>query len=162
MNELDTLKHAKKYMDKMSQGINPLTDQNVPQSDLIANKRIARCLAYASDIVQEKIDALMNTPVKVGCVVSLMDCENGESIQFRLLPGYYRSRYTSMGYRTKNYVELTKTSDADGFRSISDDSPLGKAIIGKRAEDEVCVIIDGKPFRYRITYVSASDSETGF
>ena len=164
MNELDTLKRAKKYIDKMAQGINPLTDQSVPQTDLIANKRISKCFSYVSDILQEKMNALLNcSQVKEGSVVSLLDCESGESMQLRILPSYYRARYTSMGYRTKNYVELTKTSDADGINSISDDSPLGKAIIGKRAEDEVCVTIDGKSFRYRITHVSdSSDSETVF
>ena len=158
MNELDILKRAKKYIDKMAQGINPLTDQSVPHTDLIANKRISKCFSYVSDILQEKMNALLNTQVKEGCVVYLSDCESGESMQLKIMPSYYRARYTSMGYRTKNYVELTKISDADGIRSISDDSPLGKAIIGKRAEDEVCVTIDGKSFQYRITYVSDSSN----
>ncbi len=161
MNELDALKYAKMFIDKMAHGINPLTNQSVPQTDLIANQRISKCLSYVSDILQEKINALLNMQVKEGCVVSLLDCESGKSMQLKILPSYYRTRYVSMGYRTKNYVKLTKTSDADGFNSISDDSPLGKAILGKRAEDEVCVKINGKPFRYRITYVSDSnDQET--
>ena len=43
---LELLKHAKEYIEKMANGINPLTGEIVPDNDLINNIRISRCLFY--------------------------------------------------------------------------------------------------------------------
>ena len=45
MTELEILLHAKSYIDKMAQGINPLTDEAVPDGDMVNNVRISRCLS---------------------------------------------------------------------------------------------------------------------
>jgi len=55
VEDIDILKHAKGYVDKMAQGVNPLTGEPIPESELLCNPRIARCLAY----VGEKLDALI-------------------------------------------------------------------------------------------------------
>lgn len=39
---LELLKHAKGYIEKMANGINPLTNENIPDNDLINNVRISR------------------------------------------------------------------------------------------------------------------------
>lgn len=46
--DLNLLEHAKNYIDKMANGINPLTNENVSESDLINNVKISRCLFYVS------------------------------------------------------------------------------------------------------------------
>lgn len=56
MTEMETLKHAKEYLDKMVQGVNPLTDREVPEEDLINNVRITRCLVYVSDVLRQVIE----------------------------------------------------------------------------------------------------------
>jgi len=50
---LELLKHAKNYIEKMANGINPLTDENVPDNDIINNVRISRCLFYINGVLGE-------------------------------------------------------------------------------------------------------------
>ena len=52
MNDLELLKHAKSYIDKMANGVNPLTNETVPESDLLNNIKISRCLFYVSGVLQ--------------------------------------------------------------------------------------------------------------
>ena len=52
---LELLKHAKKYIEKMANGINPLTDEKIPDSDLVNNIRISRCLFYVNNVLGEII-----------------------------------------------------------------------------------------------------------
>lgn len=52
MTELEKIAYAKTYIEKLANGINPLTDQPVPDSDSINNVRISRCLFYVSDILR--------------------------------------------------------------------------------------------------------------
>lgn len=53
---LELLKHAKKYIEKMANGINPLTGEIVPDNDLINNIRISRCLFYVNNILGEVLE----------------------------------------------------------------------------------------------------------
>lgn len=52
---LELVKHAKDYIEKMANGINPLNDEKVSDNDLINNVRIIRCLFYVNDILREVI-----------------------------------------------------------------------------------------------------------
>lgn len=44
MTELEKIAYAKTYIEKLANGINPLTNQAVPDDDIINNVRISRCL----------------------------------------------------------------------------------------------------------------------
>ena len=41
--ELDTMKHAKEYIDKLANGIDPFTDKPVPDDDIVNNVKLSRC-----------------------------------------------------------------------------------------------------------------------
>ena len=56
MTELEIMRHAKDYLDKLAQGIDPLTGQEVPENDVIKNVRISRCLFYVSDVLRQVIE----------------------------------------------------------------------------------------------------------
>ena len=56
MTELETLQRAKMYLDKLANGINPLTDQPTADSDCINQVRISRCLFYVSDVLRKVIE----------------------------------------------------------------------------------------------------------
>lgn len=56
MTELEKMQRAKMYIDKMANGINPIDDTSVADSDIINNIRISRCLFYVSDILGQVID----------------------------------------------------------------------------------------------------------
>lgn len=51
MTELETVLRAKMYMDKLSQGIDPITDQRLPGDTALNNERLSRCFAYVSGIL---------------------------------------------------------------------------------------------------------------
>ena len=56
MAEIEIIKRAKTYFDKMAQGINPLTDSPVSPDDLIRNESISFCLAYVSLLLNQIIE----------------------------------------------------------------------------------------------------------
>ncbi len=51
MTEIDILKHAKEYLDKLAEGIDPLTGAVVSDTDVVRQTRISRCLTYVSDVL---------------------------------------------------------------------------------------------------------------
>ena len=56
MTELETMQRAKMYMDKLAQGIDPITNQEVPEDSVLNNVRLARCFFYVSDVLGKVID----------------------------------------------------------------------------------------------------------
>jgi len=56
MTELEKIKYAKSFIDKLANGVNPLTDESVPDTDLINHVRISRCFFYVSDILRQVIE----------------------------------------------------------------------------------------------------------
>lgn len=53
MTELEKLQYTKSFIDKLANGINPLTGENIPENELLNNIRISRCLFYVSNILNE-------------------------------------------------------------------------------------------------------------
>lgn len=56
MTELEKIAYAKSYIEKLANGVNPLTDQVVPDTDVINNIRISRCLFYVSDLLRQIVE----------------------------------------------------------------------------------------------------------
>lgn len=54
--ELEIMLHAKAYLDKLANGINPLTDEILPETDIVNQVRISRCLFYVSDVLRQVIE----------------------------------------------------------------------------------------------------------
>lgn len=55
MTDLEIMQHAKLYLDKMTEGIDPLTDQPVSDYDMIRQTRIIKCLSYVSGVLEKVI-----------------------------------------------------------------------------------------------------------
>ena len=53
MTELDILIHAKDYIDKLAQGIDPISGQEVPEDSVINQARLVRCFFYVSGVLQK-------------------------------------------------------------------------------------------------------------
>lgn len=51
MTDLEIMQRAKMYIDALAQGIDPLTNQAVPQDSTLNNVRLARCFFYVSDVL---------------------------------------------------------------------------------------------------------------
>ena len=48
MTEVEVQQRAKRYLDCLVQGINPLDGTVIPEGDTVRQVRIARCLQYVS------------------------------------------------------------------------------------------------------------------
>lgn len=56
MNELQKIAFAQDYIEKMANGINPLSGETVGDSDLVNNIHISRCLFYVSGILKDIVN----------------------------------------------------------------------------------------------------------
>ena len=52
MTELEMINRAKTYIDKLANGVNPLTDEPVSENDIVNNVHISRCFFYISDLLR--------------------------------------------------------------------------------------------------------------
>lgn len=55
MTELETMQRAKMYMDKLAQGIDPISGLSFPEDSALNNVRLARCFFYVSGILEQVI-----------------------------------------------------------------------------------------------------------
>ena len=55
MTELETMQRAKMYLDKLSRGIDPITDREMPEDAVLNHVRICRCLHYVSGVLDQVI-----------------------------------------------------------------------------------------------------------
>ena len=65
MTDLEKIEYAKFFMDKLANGINPLDDSSIPESDVVNNVRLSRCFFYVSDILRQVVENGGVKPVKV-------------------------------------------------------------------------------------------------
>ena len=56
MTELETLQRAKMYIEKLANGIDPLTETEITDDSVINNVRISRCLFYVSGVLEKVIE----------------------------------------------------------------------------------------------------------
>lgn len=56
MNELEAMKRAKMYLERLASGIDPLTGDEIPEDSIVNNVRISRCFFYVSGILGQVID----------------------------------------------------------------------------------------------------------
>lgn len=56
MTDLEIMQRAKMYMDKLAQGIDPISGSEVPEDSVLNNVRLARCFFYVSGVLQQVID----------------------------------------------------------------------------------------------------------
>lgn len=88
MTELEKVKRAKQYIEKMAYGKNPLTDESIPDTDLINNVRISRCLFYVSKVLEQVIeeeesyskDQEVNSPLPLDQLKNYVPSEESLSI----------------------------------------------------------------------------------
>ena len=57
MTEIETMQLAREYLNKMANGIDPLTDRAVAETDCLNQVRISRCLFYVSDVLGRVIES---------------------------------------------------------------------------------------------------------
>lgn len=55
MTELETVQRAKMYMDLLSQRVDPISGQKLPEESVLNNVRLSRCFSYVSGILEQVI-----------------------------------------------------------------------------------------------------------
>lgn len=55
MTQLETMQRAKQYLDKLSRGIDPITDTPLERDDPLAAARLQKCFEYVSGILGQVI-----------------------------------------------------------------------------------------------------------
>ena len=55
MTELEMMQRAKMYMDQLAQGIDPISQQELPGDSVLNNVRLARCFFYVSGVLDQVI-----------------------------------------------------------------------------------------------------------
>ena len=56
MNDLDIMKRAQSYVESLANGKDPLTGNELPDTDIVNNVRVSRCLFYVSDVLKKVIE----------------------------------------------------------------------------------------------------------
>ena len=58
--EIKILERAEMYLRKLSCGLNPLTEEPLPDSDACRQERISKCLTYVADYLKQKVMPVMD------------------------------------------------------------------------------------------------------
>ena len=105
MTELETMQRAKTYIDKLANGVDPLTDLPVRDDDVINNVRISRCLFYVSGVLGRLIqnNGEIKPPKKKKEAFRLTD---GQLARFR-----FSDEPIPISEITRRFNELDKTED---------------------------------------------------
>lgn len=56
MTELEKMQRAKMYLDKLANGIDPISNREMPDDTVLNQVRLSRCLFYVSDILRQVIE----------------------------------------------------------------------------------------------------------
>lgn len=56
MTEVEKIAYARSYIQKLANGIHPVTGQEVPEGDVVNHVRISRCLFYVADVLGQVVE----------------------------------------------------------------------------------------------------------
>jgi hypothetical protein len=56
MTELEKIKRAKMYIEKLANGTDPITDNELPNDTVLNNVRLSRCFFYIVEILQQVVE----------------------------------------------------------------------------------------------------------
>lgn len=88
MTEMEKISAAQGYIEKLANGIDPLTGQEVPESDIINKVRISRCLFYVADVLKrvQTNDGVSLDKTRAKKCAFTLSCEKREHFQYSETP----------------------------------------------------------------------------
>ena len=63
--EIKIIERAEMYLRKLSCGVNPLTEESLPETDACRQERISKCLVYVADYLKQKVMSDMERQEKL-------------------------------------------------------------------------------------------------
>ena len=69
-NKLEMMKRAKSYLEQMANGLDPISETELPDDTILNNVRISRCFFFVADVLREVIEngGEVKKAVKIGNV----------------------------------------------------------------------------------------------
>ena len=107
MTNLEKTKYAKLYIQKLANGINPLTNQPVNPNDIVRNEHIQNCLNYVADILQQVIEN--NSEIEVDKKENFYITDNQKSLLFA------KDKFCQIGAITNRINSVTRGNGTDKF-----------------------------------------------
>lgn len=88
MTELEKIAYARSYIQKLANGINPLTGQEVSEGDVVNHVRISRCLFCVSDVLGQVVEngGVSTRKRKVCKLPFQLDYQAREAFQYSEVP----------------------------------------------------------------------------
>lgn len=88
MTELEKIADARTCIEKLANGINPLTDQEVPEAEVINNVKVFRCLFYVLDLLRRVLEnkGISQTKNKASKAPFQLDCQSREKFEYSEIP----------------------------------------------------------------------------
>ena len=128
--ELEIMIHAKSYLDKLANGINPLTDETLPETDIVNQIRISRCLFFVSDVLRQVIEkgGLKKTPKTVRIPFALTIEQAGrfqlfdQPIHLTAITNRINSLSENENMRKLSYRSISAFLEEEGFLTSYTDS----------------------------------------
>lgn len=113
LNENEKLLKAKSYLDKLANGINPITNELASENDTINNIHISRCLFYVSDVLRNLIENNNNPQKKKNSKISF-------SVTPQQLADYvFDDNPITVTEITKKLNSLIDTEEMKGIKTTS-------------------------------------------
>lgn len=113
LNENEKLLKAKSYLDKLANGINPITNELASENDTINNIHISRCLFYISDVLRNLIENNNNPQKKKNSKISF-------SVTPQQLADYvFDDNPITVTEITKKLNSLIDTEEMKGIKTTS-------------------------------------------
>lgn len=113
LNENEKLLKAKSYLDKLANGINPITNELASENDTINNIHISRCLFYVSDVLRNLIENNNNPQKKKNSKISF-------SVTPQQLADYvFDDNPITVTEITKKLNNLIDTEEMKGIKTTS-------------------------------------------
>ena len=101
MSDREAILRAKMYIDKLANGIDPVTDKKIPDNEVINNVKISRCLFYVSSVLQKAADG-------------------GEAVAKYSPPAQHHAQHK----QERVYKEKLRISNADKLKIVLSDKPV--------------------------------------
>lgn len=117
MTEQERIRYAIQYMNRMAEGINPMTDEPVAPDDLVRDPHITNCLLYVADILQSVLENGSTHPA----AAPVPHHESRDNSSFMLTPEQYAQLHPSDQPQCISAIarELNQFAKENGCRNIS-------------------------------------------
>ena len=102
------------------------------QGDLSENAEYEKILKNAEVVVEEEVDL---EKISIGCKVKILDCEFNDELEYKI-------------------VGSTEANSLKG--KISNESPVGRALLGKKVGDTITVETQAGELSYKVLEIQRS------